>query len=70
MGGESIYKFDQVTDEEIGIFQSLSKNNTHVMLQSFLPKYMMEILEFLSFTVKSAQLLWLAFLKKEALKVT
>ena len=23
MGGESIYKFDQVTDEEIGIFQSL-----------------------------------------------
>jgi glutathione synthase len=38
MGGESIYKFDQVTDEEIGIFQSLSKNNTHVMLQSFLPE--------------------------------
>ena len=38
MGGESIYKFDQVTDEEIGIFQSLSNNNTHVMLQSFLPE--------------------------------
>ena len=31
MGGESIYKFDQVTDKEIGTFQSLSKNNTHVM---------------------------------------
>ena len=39
MGGESIYKFDELSEENLEVFQSLTNNfQTMVMVQNFLPE--------------------------------
>ena len=39
MGGESIYKFNESSEDDLGIFKSLTNNyQTMVMVQNFLPE--------------------------------
>ena len=38
MGGQSVYKFHEITSNELEVFDGLTQNNRQVMLQKFIPE--------------------------------
>ena len=38
MGGQSVYKFHEITSNELEVFDDLTQNNRQVMLQKFIPE--------------------------------